>query len=64
MQLFLLLQEVCWRGTGNKLIELNTGEEFEFHWRGYNRKHEAGVGILIRSNKNIQIENPDLSDGY
>ena len=59
---FLVLQEVRWRGTGNKLIELDTGEEFEFHWRGYNRKRKAGVGILIRSNKNIQIENPDNND--
>ena len=61
---FLLLQEVRWRGTGNKLIELDTGEKFEFHWSGYKRKPEAGVGILIRSDKNIQIENPDYNDGY
>ena len=44
------------------MIELNTGEKFEFHWSGYKRKREAGVGILIRSDKNIQIENPDYND--
>ena len=48
---FLLLQEVRWRGTGNKLIELDTGEKFEFHWSGYKRKREAGVGIFISSDK-------------
>ena len=54
---FLLLQEVRWRGTGNKLIELDTGEKFEFHWSGYKRKREAGVCILIRSDKDIRDYN-------
>ena len=48
---FLLLREIHWRETDNKLIELDPGEKFEFHWSGYKRKREAGVCILIRSDK-------------
>ena len=47
---FLLLQEVRWKGVGSKLIELDTGDKFEFYWSGYKRKREAGVGILIKIN--------------
>lgn len=59
---FMLLQEVRWRGIGSKIIELDTGDKFEFHWSGYKRKREAGVGILIRINKNIEINTPDYNE--
>ncbi len=58
---FLLLQEVRWKGVDNKLIELDTGEKYEFHWSGYTRKREAGVGILIRIDKFTDIEAPDFN---
>ena len=59
---FLLLQEVRWRDNGNKLIQLDTGEKFEYHWCGFKKKREAGVGILIRVNNNIGIQNPSFND--
>ena len=59
---FLLLQEVRWRDNGNKLIQLDTGEKFEYHWCGFKKKREAGVGILIRVNNNIEIQNPSFND--
>lgn len=59
---FLLLQEVRYRGIGSKLIEIDTGEKFEYHWSGYKRKREAGVGILIRVDKDIEINDPDFNE--
>ena len=59
---FLLLQEVRYRGIGSKLIEIDTGEKFEYHWSGYKRKREAGVGILIRVSKDIEINDPDFNE--
>ena len=59
---FLLLQEVRWRDIGNKLIQLDTGEKFEFHWCGFKKKREVGVGILIRVNISIEIQNPNFND--
>ena len=38
---FCCLQEIRYRNTGNKLIRLNTGEEFEFHWCGQKRRRDA-----------------------
>eukprot|EP00111_Clytia_hemisphaerica_P003421 TCONS_00009779-protein len=58
---FLSLQEVRWKGVDSKLIELDTGEKYEFHWSGYKRKREAGVGILIRIDKFTEIEAPDFN---
>ena len=34
--LFCCLQEVKYRNTGSKLIVLDTGESYEFHWCGKN----------------------------
>ena len=49
------LQEVRWTGSGAQVIEVNTGEQYEFHWSGYKRKREAGVGLLIRQSPDIVI---------
>ena len=59
---FLLLQEVRWRGTGSKIIEIDSGEKYEFHWSGYKQKREAGVGILIKIDPDIEITNPDFNE--
>ena len=47
---------------GSKMVCLDTGEKFEFHWAGYQKKREAGVGILIRVDPNIKISSPNLND--
>ena len=58
---FCCLQEVCWRGTGSKIIALDTGKKFEFHWAGYRKKRQAGTGILIRVDPNIEISSPNIN---
>ena len=58
---FCCLQEVRWRNVGTKMIELDTGEQYQFHWFGIKRKHEAGVGILIRVDPNVEISTPDFN---
>ena len=60
--LFCCLQEVRYRGTGSKLIELDTGESYEFHWCGQKRRREAGVGILVKVQAGIEINIPDVND--
>ena len=57
---FCCLQEVKYRNFGKKLIRLNSGECYEFHWAGNKKKREAGVGILVRVDPNIQIKDPDI----
>ena len=59
---FCCLQEVRWRDVGSKIIRLDTGEEFEFHWSGYKKKRQAGVGILVRIHNDIEISSPDFTD--
>ena len=59
---FLLLQEVRWRGKGSKIIEIDNSDKFEFHWSGFKRKREAGVGILIRMSNDIEITDPDFTE--
>ena len=59
---FCCLQEVCWRGTGSKIITLDTGKSFEFHWADYKKKRQAGTGILIRVEPNIEINSPNIND--
>ena len=59
---FCCLQEVRWRNIGSKLICLDTGDKYESHWCGYNRKREAGGGILIRVHPEIEISEPDFTD--
>jgi exonuclease III len=50
------LQEVRQLNSGAEIIEINDDFKYEFHWSGYAKKREAGVGILIRSCKDIVIE--------
>ena len=52
---FFLLQEVCLIDTGSKLLHLDAGDKYEFYWCGYKKKGEAGAGILIKVDKNIEI---------
>ena len=40
------LQEVKYRNCGSKLITIDTGEKYEFHWCGMKKRREAGVGSL------------------
>ena len=56
------LQEVKYRNTGNKLIELDSGEKYEFHWCGMKKRREAGVGVLNKCDKDILISHPDVKD--
>ena len=60
--LFCCLQEVKYRNTGSKLIVLDTGESYEFHWCGKKRRREAGVGIIIRIHPDIVINSPNVND--
>ena len=59
---FLLLQEFPWKNTGSKIIQPNIGEKCEFHWCGYQKKREAGVGVLIKVDKHIKINNANFTD--
>ena len=56
------LQEVRHRNTGNKIIRLDTGEQYVFIWCGQKRRRDAGVGILIKKCKEITFEEPDVMD--
>ena len=60
--MFCCLQEVRWIGIDSKVIQLDTGETFEFHWSGYKKKREAGVAILIRVHPDIEINTPDINE--
>ena len=59
---FLLLQEVRQRDKGSKIIEIDNGDKFEFHWSGFKHKREAGVGILIRMSNDIKINDPEFTE--
>ena len=59
---FCCLQEVKYRNNGKKLVELDSGEKYEFHWCGMKKRREAGVGILIKCDKDITIDGPDYED--
>ena len=58
---FCALQEVRHRGTGNKIIELNTGEKYQFYWCGQKKRRDYGVGILVKVNPRIIITEPDFN---
>ena len=59
---FCCLQEVKYRNSGRKLIELDSGEKYEFHWCGMKKRRTAGVGILIKVDNDIKINDPDVLD--
>ena len=56
------LQEVKYRNTGKKIIELDTGVKYSFLWCGQKKRRAAGVGILIKSERGITINLPDFND--
>ena len=56
------LQEVKYRNSGSRLIELDSGEKYEFHWCGMKKRRTAGVGFLIKVDKDITIADPDVND--
>ena len=59
---FCCLQEVKYKNSGSKLIELDSGEKYEFHWCGMKKRRTAGVGILIKVDDDIKINDPDVLD--
>ena len=58
---FCALQEVRHRNTGNKIIELNTGEKYQFFWCGKKKRRDYGVGILVKIDPKINITEPDFN---
>ena len=42
--------------------EVDSGEEYEFHWRGMKKRRTAGVGLLIKIDDGIKISDPDVLD--
>ena len=54
------LQEVKYRNSGSRTIELDTGEKYEFFWCGMKKRRTAGVGFLIRKDDNIKFHDPDI----
>ena len=59
---FCCIQEVKYRNSGKKLIELDSGEKFEFHWSGMKKRREVGVGILFKCDENILLSKPDVTE--
>ena len=59
---FCCLQEVKYRNSGKKIITLNTGEQYEYHWCGKKKRREAGVGIIIKVDKQIEVPDPDFQE--
>ena len=56
------LQEVRYLNTGKKIIQLNTGEKYSFFWSGKKKRREAGVGMLIKTDRGITFEEPGYQD--
>ena len=54
--IFCGLQEVRRTGSGHKLVELDTGEKYDFYWSGFKQKREHGVGILIKHAKGVIVD--------
>ena len=59
---FCCLQEVRHRKTGKKLITLDSGVQYSFLWCGQKKRRDAGVGILIKSERAITFSDPDVND--
>ena len=36
-----------------KLVEFDNGNKYGFHWRGFRKKRDAGVGIFIKADKKV-----------
>jgi exonuclease III len=56
------LQEVRYRNIGSKVTVLNNDESYTFFWSGQKKHRNAGVGILIKKNKDITFEESDIRD--
>ena len=41
---------------------MNSGEQDEFHWCGRKKLREAGVGIIVKVDKQIEVVDPDFQD--
>ena len=59
---FCCLQEVRYRNSGRKSICLDSGEKYEFLWCGKKKRRDAGVGLIIKVDKEIIVNDPDISD--
>ena len=59
---FCCLQEVRYRNSGRKIICLDSGEKFEFLWCGKKKRRDAGVGLIIKVDKEIIVNEPEISD--
>jgi exonuclease III len=59
---FCCLQEVKYRNSGKKIIELNNGKKFNFFWCGQKKRRCAGIGLLIKSERGITTSQPDYQD--
>ena len=59
---FCCLQEVKYRNTGKKIIELDNGVKYSFLWCGQKKRRAAGVGLLIKSERGITLNPPDFND--
>jgi len=56
------LQEVRYRNSGKKVIDLDNGESYTFMWSGPKKRRLAGVGLLIKNCKEISFDVPDFLD--
>ena len=59
---FCCLQEVRYRNTGKKLIQLDNGEQYKFFWSGPKARRIYGVGFIVRVDKEIVFKEPDVND--
>ena len=51
-----------YRNSGKKLIRLDNGVCYEFVWCGMKKRREAGVGLLIRVDPEIELKEIYVSD--
>ena len=56
------LQEVRYRNSGKKIINLDSGVSYVFFWSGPKKRRDAGVGILIKQCKDVTYNDPDIMD--
>ena len=56
------LQEVRYRNSGRKIINLDNGDKYTFIWSGPKKRRLGGVGVLIKNCKEINFDDPDISE--
>ena len=54
---FCAIQEIRRIAKEGKIVELDNGNKYEIHWSGYQKKREAGVGLVIRIHPDIIVGN-------